>query len=1268
MAALSSPMKNNNDTFNEVDDKTKDRLFTSKRARGSFTLDDNEVKTGEIGEKLRSEKEILLQFDSEYFDPKCDAIKKALEIMTKKIPTRPTSKRSNPFTINNSNDSKVTSGNPFGSNDNSATTTASAEKNCASLSEGNPFASTTAATIAAKDAKNTSNESNEDKITPSVVWGKEDIAYTKQSIREITDNVLMDSISEHDRIKDAINRRLMTEVVSNYSKFIRGLQHVNEVDMDLTRASLFVKTARKQLLHAKETIVHNNLTLATKLRRRQRMQQLHEAVKLIQQLSNLENDITNAVENDEFVHAENMLRNASLTLKGDMASEFTSLNNVRNRLDRIRPWLRRQIDEFLQNCVIPKTNGSNQANDSDKMNKGQEQKYTDNNNNNDNENNICNSTTTDSDNTSASSSSIRFSPNNYRKIIKAYRIADLHTDDLNAMDLNNIDIRDDNDEYQLSYMFASKYRMKGPLYSKKGITGMAERIQTHFLNAIESIIRNEVDEALPGPSITRNRLVSISSRSSFSTSNNKGNATDGSRNNSPIPQTSDDEAYVDACKRLTTNQFINILKRVLLKLTDLLHSHFLCTQWHRDPFSPLNKDPKYLHRSNRESDESTVLETSSTAECSKALLEKSDLLKENENDEKEDSKSVGGEEKYEGGEIDEDDSNNEELVHLANSIGKGLLLSRKIVWDCVVDRLNFFVSSVPIKCPNYHIYHAAEVVTLLKGMDKIGADFLQDRSCQYFENVILKFSKKYLKSVQKDAFNTLSDFLNRENWESLHVSLRELGGMESLILRHAKDGHLNSKWEEISYIENAFVCDNESATNCFEQYIVKGNPFQILYREIKGIPQLLKQDTPLKKKSSENNSNAINNEDDDDEANKLKAESRVMTSTTVNGYSKFAGLYYQIMGVFPHASETAIHGLFHLVDYYMHAVINIFLPNEILENILRGTPPNDDMNGPCWRYTNLRNTAIRIDSKINNEMKIVNKFKATTSASQSQAARFVRSSSLECDMNNEASLYGLEKSCIATESLFFLNEINEFLLPRLENEILQNEEMKMLFRTCHQQSRVAIEEFRSLMYDVSARRVLPRKDILAVIARYKWDKKDLPETYYPYVTTMLETVGKASGKMQSMISKHLHGKVWVSLVDVLMEHLLEALSRVKKCSNNGRAQMALDLATLYRGLEQIAVESTQSKRRNILSSFIKAYYFDKAEDLLIWMEAGLSEGGEFSEDHVLAKRHFLSLISLEKSPISKLSRSKRNDLKKRIEEVWMKAILEKTMKNESVVA
>ena len=103
--------------------------------------------------------------------------------------------------------------------------------------------------------------------------------------------------------------------------------------------------------------------------------------------------------------------------------------------------------------------------------------------------------------------------------------------------------------------------------------------------------------------------------------------------------------------------------------------------------------------------------------------------------------------------------------------------------------------------------------------------------------------------------------------------------------------------------------------------------------------------------------------------------------------------------------------------------------------------------------------------------------------------------------------------------------------------------------------------------------------------------------------------------------------------------------------------MALDLATLHRGLEQISSDSTECKRRNILGSYVRAYYFDKPEDYLSWMEAGLKEDGEFYSDSILARRHFLSLISLEKSPLSKLSRQKRTELKTNVETVWMKAII-----------
>ena len=108
----------------------------ARRPHGSFSLDESEVKTGGFGETLRSEKEILLEFDAEYFDSKCDATQKVLDLLTKKLPLKHTRKSANPFKGNISA-AKTSSGNPF-------STKLSGEENSngsVQMSESNPFAS-----------------------------------------------------------------------------------------------------------------------------------------------------------------------------------------------------------------------------------------------------------------------------------------------------------------------------------------------------------------------------------------------------------------------------------------------------------------------------------------------------------------------------------------------------------------------------------------------------------------------------------------------------------------------------------------------------------------------------------------------------------------------------------------------------------------------------------------------------------------------------------------------------------------------------------------------------------------------------------------------------------------------------------------------------------------------------------------------------------------------------------------------------------------------
>ena len=110
----------------------------------------------------------------------------------------------------------------------------------------------------------------------------------------------------------------------------------------------------------------------------------------------------------------------------------------------------------------------------------------------------------------------------------------------------------------------------------------------------------------------------------------------------------------------------------------------MLTQWHRDPFSSLNLDPKYLHRPHRDQDEAALSSVSLTPTKHVASKDRTNI-KNREEDNVENHNDIESEEF--------DDADNEELIRLAGIIAKGLLLSRKVVWDCVVDRLRFFVSS-----------------------------------------------------------------------------------------------------------------------------------------------------------------------------------------------------------------------------------------------------------------------------------------------------------------------------------------------------------------------------------------------------------------------------------------------------------------------------------------------------------------------------------------------------------------------------------------------
>lgn len=139
--------------------------------------------------------------------------------------------------------------------------------------------------------------------------------------------------------------------------------------------------------------------------------------------------------------------------------------------------------------------------------------------------------------------------------------------------------------------------------------------------------------------------------------------------------------------------------------------------------------------------------------------------------------------------------------------------------------------------------------------------------------------------------------------------------------------------------------------------------------------------------------------------------------------------------------------------------------------------------------------------------------------------------------------------------------------------------------------------------------LLPKEAFLSKLNQCRWDIKDLQTKYNAYVDTILNSQDATThGKVEQHVARacsHLCHSVlsslsalrvnemslqssgglppallknlWDSLLAYLTDHLVDAFSRAKKCTTEGRGLMTLDLSALRAGLEKIT--NTKSGRQ-----------------------------------------------------------------------------------------
>ncbi|XP_049353888.1 uncharacterized protein LOC125818412 isoform X2 [Solanum verrucosum] len=141
----------------------------------------------------------------------------------------------------------------------------------------------------------------------------------------------------------------------------------------------------------------------------------------------------------------------------------------------------------------------------------------------------------------------------------------------------------------------------------------------------------------------------------------------------------------------------------------------------------------------------------------------------------------------------------------------------------------------------------------------------------------------------------------------------------------------------------------------------------------------------------------------------------------------------------------------------------------------------------------------------------------------------------------------------------------------------------------------AVPDLVDHIHRTTARLLLHINGYVDRIANVKWEVKELGVEHNGYVDLLL-------GEFKHYKTRLAHGGIRKEVQDLLLEYgvdnvaeiLVEGLSRVKRCTDEGRALMSLDLQVLINGLKHFISVDVRPKLQ-IVETFIKAYYLPETE-------------------------------------------------------------------------
>ncbi|VDK42415.1 unnamed protein product [Anisakis simplex] len=197
-------------------------------------------------------------------------------------------------------------------------------------------------------------------------------------------------------------------------------------------------------------------------------------------------------------------------------------------------------------------------------------------------------------------------------------------------------------------------------------------------------------------------------------------------------------------------------------------------------------------------------------------------------------------------------------------------------------------------------------------------------------------------------------------------------------------------------------------------------------------------------------------------------------------------------------------------------------------------------------------------------------------------------------LNYPDQIFALSERIVAVESLVFLAKQLDLIRPVIESLINSTKRCATLDYFYSKVLPVTVD-VRECVYGCVASRALNYSQMISAVSSTKWDINELQSQHSGYVDFILQDMQNFAKRLKRIeesisVPKVVLSIIWDSVIHCSFKALVQGYSESgKRCTNEGRALMQLDLLQLISKLEQI-IELRPIPHKSFVENYIKAYY------------------------------------------------------------------------------